>query len=562
MKKSCGVFIAVYLVLFAGYYFFLQTRFEGGALWALSLLGSMGLALFLSGIIGLFTGSSDKTLLLNAGKKPPKDGKTTGVAGTVQPVGVSMCKSPLTGEDCLIYEYQFQTTDTGGNPIEYSGYGMTSCAIRTSLGDVRVLSFPILDAIPWSGDVQDMEEPDEPDSENKPVFINPAAIDPRAVAQEYIANTKFQEVGIGKIVQIFQEIWTDDDGILKVDLVRKMNSQQYNGDRFVQRMIPPGKQVCAIGHFSGQRGGLIGTTGIRPVVTRLFGGTAAEVSSRVAKEHRVTFTFGLVFFLFMHVFLFVVYKYRYTNGTPDQISSNLQIAIQDHNLKEIERMLDGGVDVNMQDSEGRTALLINYRDPDVVGLLLKHHPNLEIHDREWDETVLFKAAREGDAEVVRMLIKAGADVNAVSKIPSRRTPLSDAITAGRPDVEKMLLDAGAVDDRVTAANGTPISVGDDVASTFDAYMDAIYSKDVDAMMKLNGSTDRKGYESGDYNLWQSVRVRHPDSYTGFKNDTTATLRVEGPMPNGQKNAWWYQMKKSAEGKWFIEREWEEIQSSL
>lgn len=549
MKKTCGMFVVAYLVLFAGYYWFLQTRFENAPLLILSFLGAMGLFFFIAGIVGLFTGSSDKAVLAKARQMTaPKDGKKIAVSGIVQPTGLSLCRSPLSGEDCVAYEYKFQTTNNEGIPVEYTGYGMSSCAISASYGNVRLLSFPVLDAMSWESATHGLD-PDEDQSE-----VGPAG-PPVSIAQEYIANTKFREVKINELIQTFEEIFADEDGVLKTDLCRKLQRDQYSGEKFWQRTVRAGSEVCALGRYSAKQNALVGQWGFKASVIRLFPGNVETVAGTIGREYRVTFTFGLVFFLLLHAALFVAYKYRYTNAKPSDQFSSLQIAAQDHDIKSIEKMLDGGVDVNLRDDDGKTLLLVNSRDPEVVAVLIKHHANLEARDREYDETALFEAVREGPIEVVQMLIKAGANVNAVSMKPDRHTPLNEAIRAGRPDVEKLLRDAGATDDRVTAANGTPIQPNDDVVATFSAYMDAIYGKDIDTMMKLTGNTDRKAYNIADFGLWQSVRVHHPDSISGYKNEQTATLRVEGPMPDGTKTVWWYQMTKNAEGKWVIDREW-------
>jgi hypothetical protein len=549
MKKTCSVFVVAYLVLFAGYYWFLQARFENPPLLVLSFLGAMGLFFFLAGIAGLFTGTSDKAVLAKAGQMTmPKDGKKAAVSGIVQPTGLSLCRSPLSGEDCVAYEYKFQTRNNTGDPVEYSGYGMSSCAIRASYGDVRLLSFPVLDAIGWESAAWQLD-PDEDQSEMGP------AGPPASIAQEYIANTKFREVKINELIQTFEEMFADKDGVLKTDLCKKLNREQYDGDKFWQRTVRAGAEVCALGRFSAKQNALVGEWGFKTSIIRLFPGNAEMVSRTIGREYKVTITFGLVFFLLIHAFLFVAYKYRYTNASASDQFSDLQIAAQDHDLKTIERMLDGGVDVNLRDSDGKTLLLVNSRDTDVVAMLIKHHADLEARDREWDETALFEAVREGPIEVVQMLIRAGANVNAVSKKPDRHTPLNEAVRAQRPDVEKMLMGAGAVDDRVTAANGNPIQPNDDVVATFSAFMDAIYGKDVDTMMKLTGNTNRKAYNTTDFSIWQGVRVHHPDSISGYKNEQTATLRVEGPMPDGTRTAWWYQLTKNSEGKWVIDREW-------
>lgn len=58
----------------------------------------------------------------------------------------------------------------------------------------------------------------------------------------------------------------------------------------------------------------------------------------------------------------------------------------------------------------------------------------------YDET-LPAACRDGDLELARLLLSAGADVNARDK--SGETPLHRAAEEGRADVVRLLLEAGA-----------------------------------------------------------------------------------------------------------------------
>jgi ankyrin repeat protein len=78
---------------------------------------------------------------------------------------------------------------------------------------------------------------------------------------------------------------------------------------------------------------------------------------------------------------------------------------------------------------------------DVVTLLLARGASVGARDDRRGQTALMWAAAEGHAEVVRVLVSAGADLNA--RVPSGFTPLLFAVREGRLDAVRALLKAGA-----------------------------------------------------------------------------------------------------------------------
>lgn len=135
----------------------------------------------------------------------------------------------------------------------------------------------------------------------------------------------------------------------------------------------------------------------------------------------------------------------------------------------IENLLQEGIDPNIQDEEGRTALMICafFEDIDSVRILLEHgaDPNIKTSRKiirkkptletswqtyKWDETeytdpfqqsALHICASHGSIEIINLLLKHGAQVNAMTQFC--QTPLYIACKKGFDKVIKILLDNDA-----------------------------------------------------------------------------------------------------------------------
>jgi ankyrin repeat protein len=129
-------------------------------------------------------------------------------------------------------------------------------------------------------------------------------------------------------------------------------------------------------------------------------------------------------------------------------------------------LLKQGADVNQSQGDGMTALhwAATNGNMELVEMLLYAGANVRATTRLGGYTPLHIATQGGRAAVIDALTKAGADVNAATSTGA--TPLMLAATSGSTDTVKRLLDLGAKIDAVDKAN-------DETALMFAAALDRV-----------------------------------------------------------------------------------------
>ena len=125
----------------------------------------------------------------------------------------------------------------------------------------------------------------------------------------------------------------------------------------------------------------------------------------------------------------------------------------------VRELLQRGLDVNAAQGDGMTALhwAAERGDAGLASMLIYAGANTEAVTRIGKYTPLHLAAKRGSPEVTRNLLDAGGDVHAVTT-NSGATPLHFAASAGDADVAIALLDAGAdIDARESEWEQTPLT---------------------------------------------------------------------------------------------------------
>lgn len=90
-------------------------------------------------------------------------------------------------------------------------------------------------------------------------------------------------------------------------------------------------------------------------------------------------------------------------------------AINMYDIKLVKKIIDTGIDLEIQDTDGNTGLMVaSYENRiDIVKILIEAGANIEARNYT-NGTALLLASYNNRIEIVKMLIEAGADWNAIN----------------------------------------------------------------------------------------------------------------------------------------------------
>ncbi len=244
MKKACGTWLAVYLLLAAALAAIAYRRLPVPqvALGAGVIGGGIAL-LGVAYIAGIGQKLKSAALIrrgLNG--EPPRDGEKFAAIGRITPKGATLT-SPFTKTSCVAYKYEIKVRGSKHDTTVFDGFALTPSTIQTGNQSIRLLA--------WGEIKQSFKS--IPVSEAKPN------------AEDYLAKTEFAEPSILNLRQAItdlQAIYRDDDGSVRRDQrgVRPnldTGSIDLDVARYNEVVLRPGDPVCVIGRYSAQRGGIV-----------------------------------------------------------------------------------------------------------------------------------------------------------------------------------------------------------------------------------------------------------------------------------------------------------------
>jgi hypothetical protein len=465
MLRSCLFLLAAYVLLIAAYAWWLGQMFDPPG----QYIGAAIVALIVGGCLGTLYNARvayrEWSLVSEARAGLPwTDGRWTAVAGEIHPVGEPLI-APFSGQECVLCEYDVATRQTASAArqnenskpgSDFAGFLMNPCVIRSDFGDVRLLGFP------------NLENFGERVCDGSDVASN---------ARQFFNGTEFENYSGLKLAAVFSAItsaWSDDDGLVRKNLrlgktmpgdlfpapveqgamlgvqpQPELSSETSNDeiedeedqydphdeeeeddaddegldDNFEhaggelpllkEKRVKVGEKVCAIGIYSGQRGGLIpGGLGADHFI-KLFRGRAADIERDSRSSTFRRFFGGLIFLVLVNAAVYGVTLAARRDTRPATEEARRIVDGRGGNAARLKKLLGRGVDVNARDGQGRTLLM--------------------------------EAARQGNLDIVQVLIDAGADVNLRSNDGSL-TALALAEWGGHAPVAELLRRAGATDD--------------------------------------------------------------------------------------------------------------------
>lgn len=137
----------------------------------------------------------------------------------------------------------------------------------------------------------------------------------------------------------------------------------------------------------------------------------------------------------------MMYLVAASTAQAGQLENQLIDAAKIGNVKKVRSALAEGANVNAKDNDGHTALIYaaGVGHADVAKLLLDKGANIEAKAKDkWGGTALIYAAMYGNADVVKLLLDKGANIEA--KDNNGETALFWAAESGYADTVKLLLD--------------------------------------------------------------------------------------------------------------------------
>jgi len=263
-------------------------------------------------------------------------------------------------------------------------------------------------------------------------------------ARGYIAATQFKEQSILNAPGQVARVLGDRSGSLRVDW--KMSShEELENSRFSERTVPPGAKACVVGLYSEKENAIVPEADTGGV--RLIRGSREEALEFLRDKRSGTLIAAVLFLLVPAPVTYAILmhreQYAEAHHEPSVRGDRLEAfgtAVKAGNVAAVREGLRHGVGVNAPDANGQFPLA-NAADGPTAAALIEAGADVNAPDRH-GVTPIMAAAGAGHADVVRILIAHGANVNEKSR-DDRKTALDYAAYSDQEEVIKVLREAGA-----------------------------------------------------------------------------------------------------------------------
>jgi hypothetical protein len=440
VKKGCLLWLLQLAVLIGLYYVAFRGRFTPPADWIGAIAGGFFMALTIGAFQNAFKARKDRARLERAlAGVPFEDGQQVAAIGRIWARGAPL-QSPFTRTPCVVCSWDISHESRGSKRNQtvkdFSGFMLTPCVVDTPAGNVRILGFPTLEG-----------------------FANEALREPGAFANagSYLESTPFEKVGVLQVFSQFKDLITDDDGYIRKDW-------RMAGDDFVlnpqvhtlnEQVVRDDETVCALGFYSAEKGGLVqGFSKGGEGVTLVRGGVETA-QKRFKGNVGQSIASGIILLLASHFFLFMFLVLRESSARAERAEvreTELLEAARTTDLGGVQIQLDEGVEADARDSESNTPLMMA-RDPQIARLLIAAGADVNARNRQ-GSTPLIEAAKSGAVDVVRVLLEHGAELEDRDTERSF-TALEWAITSDQEEVAQVLRAAGAKEPADAGATTDP-----------------------------------------------------------------------------------------------------------
>lgn len=293
--KGCITFLCVYAGTTVLYFLILQFYSANPYNLYLALFGAIFTLIFFGGLRSLLVpGAEEKAVKKYADSPDYSDGDYVAAIGPIHAVGETLI-SPLQRQECVCYEYDIyrmvteSSNDSSHKKSDFIGFARTPAVIKTPTGDIRLKGFIDLEHFPKRklkyGSIRDS-------------------------ATDFISKTKFDtfKSGFAEGLPQIEELLKDRRDTVRSDR-RDPAAELGPGHTITERCVEVGREVCALGIYSGKDDSLISDFESEGLIAQLIPGNSGQALRLLRRKKYQLFSGALLAFLVSHGLLYYVVRH-------------------------------------------------------------------------------------------------------------------------------------------------------------------------------------------------------------------------------------------------------------